>query len=76
MQYLMDSYPKDRYPDRKYFWTILNTVHSEYVSQAIAHSNRARFAAEGEANERKTVEINEEWWENLNSLPFLSRKYF
>ena len=27
MQYLQDSYPKDRYPDREYFFTVLNTVY-------------------------------------------------
>ena len=32
MLYLQDEYPKDRYPDRQYFFTILNTVHADYVS--------------------------------------------
>ena len=39
----------------------------------IKHANSARFAAEGEANERQTVEINAEWWDNLQSMPFISR---
>ena len=48
MKYMQDSYPKDRYPDRQYFYTILNTVHPEYVSALIAHANSARFAANGQ----------------------------
>ena len=47
MQYLQDEYPKNRYPDRTYFFTILNTVHPEYVSNMIAHANSARYAPFG-----------------------------
>ena len=38
MQYMQDSYPKNRFPDRTYFYTVLNTVHPEYVKKLIAHS--------------------------------------
>ena len=75
MQYMMDSYAKDRYPDRNYYFTVLNTVYPEYVSKMIAHANNQRFAAQGEANKRDVVEINEEWWDKLNKMPFFSRKY-
>ena len=47
MQYLQDEYPKNRYPDRTYFFTILNTVHPEYVHDMIAHANNARYAPFG-----------------------------
>ena len=50
MVYLQDEYPKDRYPDRQYFFTVLNTVHPDYVSKIIAHANEQRFSAQGEAN--------------------------
>ena len=44
MLYLQDDYPKNKYPDRTYFYTVLNTVHPEYVSNMIAHANKSRFA--------------------------------
>ena len=47
MKYLQDEYPKDRFPDRTYFYTVLNTVHPEYVGDMIAHANSQRFAADG-----------------------------
>ena len=47
MKYLQDEYPKNRYPDRTYFYTILNTVHPEYVRDMIAHANNARYAPFG-----------------------------
>ena len=75
MQYMMDSYAKDRFPDRAYFFTILNTVHPEYVAEMIAHANKQRFAADGDALENKTISINKEWWDKLHEMPFFSRKY-
>ena len=74
MQYLQDEYPKNRYPDRTYFYTILNTVHPEYVRDMIAHANNARFAPFGQAKELDTVVVNEEWLGKLKSLPFFSSK--
>ena len=76
MQYMQDEYPRNRFPDRTYFYTVLNTVHPNYVADLIANANKARFAPKAEMNESKTVTVTEEWWENLNSLPFLSRKFF
>ena len=52
MQYMQDEYPKDRFPSREYFFNILNTVHPEYVADMIAHANKARHAASGEANQK------------------------
>ena len=75
MQYMMDNYAKDRLPDRTYFFTVLNTVHPEYVAKMIAHANKQRFGAEGEGLENKTISINKEWWDKLNEMPFFSRKY-
>ena len=75
MKYLQDEYPKNRYPDRTYFFTILNTVHPEYVSNMIAHANNARYAPFGQAKEHDTVVVNEEWLDKLKKLPFYSSKF-
>ena len=48
-QYLMDVYPKGRFPDRTYYFTVLNTVHPEYVANMIEHANAQRFSAQGES---------------------------
>ena len=74
MLYLQDDYPKNKYPDRTYFYTVLNTVHPDYVRDLIAHANKSRFAPEAEKHENQTVAVTEEWWDQLNSLPFLSSK--
>ena len=75
MQYMQDSYPKNRFPDRNYFYTVLNTCYPEYVAELIAHSQKQRYSSTGQANEQKRVNVSEEWWNNLNSMPYLSRKY-
>ena len=74
MQYLQDEYPKNRTPDRTYFFTILNTVHPQYMRDMIAHANNARYAPFGQAKEHDTVVVNEEWLEKLKALPFYSSK--
>ncbi len=35
MVYMPDPTPDGRLPDRQYFWNVLNTVNSEYVSQLV-----------------------------------------
>ena len=76
MKNFQDEYPKNRFPDRNYFWTVLNTVHPEYVAEIVAHANAQRFTAKGEAQEHEVIGISEEWWEALNKLPYFSRKFF
>ena len=48
---MQDAYAKGRWPDRTYFYTVLNTVHPEYVSKLIAHANEARYSAEAETSQ-------------------------
>ena len=76
MQYLQDDYPKNRFPDRTYFYTILNTVHPDYVRDMIEHANNARYAPTGQDKELDTVVVNEEWLEKLKSMPFFSSKFY
>ena len=35
MKYMQDEYPKQRFPDRAYFFTVLNTVKPEYVKHIV-----------------------------------------
>ena len=40
----------------------------------IEHANKARFAADGQAQEDRVVNVNKEWFDKLNSMPFISSK--
>ena len=35
MVYMPDPIPEGRLPDRQYFWNVLNTVNSDYVTQLV-----------------------------------------
>ena len=43
MKYFPDTYPKDKGPTRDYFFTILNTLHPDYLAGIIKHANKVRF---------------------------------
>ena len=47
MIHFPDKLPKNRLPDRKYFFTIMNTLNDDYVAQLIANAHSARYASEG-----------------------------
>ena len=75
MKYLQDKYPNERFPDRGYFFTVLNTVRPEYVRQIVEHANKVRNSANDEEEKQKVVEIRPDWWDKLNKMPYFSRKY-
>ena len=75
MQYFPNSLPKGRLPDRQFFWTVLNTLNTEYVSQLIAHATSARNEA-GQSNiEEETIVITNEMAEVLKDAPMISCKW-
>ena len=74
MMFFPTKMPKGRVPDREYFFNILNTLQGEYLQQLIGHAQKQRHQAESEAKVKETIEISEEWWHQLQSIPFISRK--
>ena len=73
MMFFPTKMPKGRVPDREYFFNILNTFQGEYLQQLIAHAQEQRHKAEGMARANETIEISEDWWHQLQSIPFISR---
>ena len=49
MKFFPDKLPKNRLPDRTYFFNILNTISPEYVAHLIEHANLQRHSIAGEA---------------------------
>ena len=75
MMYLQDEYAKQRYPDREYFFSILNTIHPEYVAKIVKHANKQRHSAEGKQDEKEVVQVSKEWWDKLKEMPYFSSKF-
>ena len=46
MKYFPDTMPKGRFPDRDYFFNIMNTLNENYVQQLIKHANDVRHATD------------------------------
>ena len=40
MAYFPDKYPKGKGPPRDYFFNVLNTLHTDYLAQVMAHANQ------------------------------------
>ena len=40
MSYFPDKYPKGKGPPRDYFFNVLNTLHTDYLAQVMAHANQ------------------------------------
>lgn len=74
MQYFPDAFPKDKGPTREYFFTVLNTVHPEYLDRLVAHANKQRFGSNQSGNQTDEIQMTTEWWEKLNALPYFSSK--
>ena len=74
MQYMPDFASGDKIPERTYFWNVANTVQNAYVQNVIKHANDQRMRAQDEERQQETIEISAEWWDKLNSMPFVSCK--
>ena len=75
MVYFPSKFPKGRVPDRVYFFNILNSLMEGYVKELIRHANEVRTSAEQKAQAQQTIEVNEEWWQKLKEIPFVSCKF-
>ena len=74
MRYFPDKMPKGRVPDREYFFNILNTFQHSYIEGLIKHANDQRNTPMNEEKAMETIEVTDDWWDALNSTPFLSCK--
>lgn len=77
-QELMKFFPtkmaKGRVPDREYFFNVLNTFQGEYLQRLIRHASDQRNESQSMAKAKETIEITDDWWNILNSVPFVSCK--
>jgi len=74
MKHFPSKLSKGRVPDREYFWNIMHTFHENYVQELIKHAHEQRNSPAIQARAIETIEISDKWWEQLNAVPFISRK--
>ena len=76
MMYFPTKMAKGRVPDREYMFNILNTIQPAYLQALIKHANDQRNSVSNDAIAREAIEVSDDWWNALNSVPFVSCKYF
>ena len=74
MKYFPSQLAKGRVPDREYFFNLLNTLQPAYIQALVKHANDQRNSAAADARAIETIEISDDWWEQLNAVPFISCK--
>ena len=74
MMYFPTKMAKNRLPDRGYMFNILNTFQPNYLQALIKHPNDQRNSVSNDAIAREAIEVSDDWWDALNSVPFISRK--
>ena len=74
MMYFPTKMAKNRVPDRGYMFNILNTFQPNYLQALIKHANDQRNSVSNDAIAREAIEVSDDWWDALNSVPFISRK--
>ena len=74
MMHFPTKMAKNRLPDRGYMFNILNTFQPNYLQALIKHANDQRNSVSNEAIAREAIEVSDDWWDALNSVPFISRK--
>jgi hypothetical protein len=75
MAYFPDKSPRGRWPNRTYFFNILNTLEPGQTEEMIRHANKLRNAVQEGEREDQNVVVTEEWWQALHKTPFVSGKF-
>ena len=76
MAYFPDTLPKGRWPDRKYFFNVMNTLYPEYTQTLVQTANNNRCLADDGEGAGAAIHVSEEWWAKLNAMPHMKCKYF
>ena len=73
-QYFPDTYPKGRGCNRDYFFTILATIHPEYVDKLLKNCKEVRFATEENENDGDAIDLDPKWEEEFKAFPQFTGK--
>ena len=74
MAYFPDILPKGRWPDRKYFFNVMNTLYPEYTQSLVQTANNNRCLAGDGEDAGAAIHVSNEWWAKLNALPHMKCK--
>ena len=71
--YFPDKMPVGKQCCKSYFYNIWNTIYPDDVQAVINHANANRHAISSQRVKDETIVLTEQWQDELNSLPFVSK---
>ena len=72
--YFPDEYPKGRKCAREYFFTVLATLHPEYVGDLLLKCKKDRFGADQGQSNKEAIVMSSEWESQLKEFPQFASK--
>ena len=72
--YFPSKYPKGMQCSREYMFNIWNTKEPEQVQAVLKHANSQRFTVKNDKVRENSIAITEEWKDQLESMPFVSKQ--
>ena len=67
--YFPDEYPKGRKCAREYFFTVLATLHPDYVDDLLLKFKKDRFGADQGQSNKEAIVMSSEWVSQLKEFP-------
>ena len=75
---LKDYFPsklaRGRTMEKVYFYNVFNTLYPEEVTALIKHANSKRYTVESDTVAENSIVMTEEWANQLEELPFVSKQ--
>ena len=73
-KYFPSSLPKGKQCCKQYMYNVWNTVYPEDVQAVLEKANANRYAIDAEKVKEQTIVITQEWKEQLEAMPFVSKQ--
>jgi hypothetical protein len=67
----------NRFPERDFFFGILNSLRPEYIKKIIEDANKVRYESDINDPKKDFIMLDDDWYKELMKYPyFSSKKYF
>ena len=72
--YFPDKVPKSRTIEKQYFYNVFNTLYPDDVAVLIKHANDQRYTVENDKIAENSIVMTEDWANQIEELPFVSKQ--
>lgn len=59
-------------PERDYFFGILGSIKSDYLTRIIDHAEKSRYKSTDQSKQHDGIMITDQWFQELTKHPFIS----